>query len=124
MKKTKRYFWKTLLILFMGVYSMTGQEITVHNLPKDYNFSSLEPNLWDKGGEEKLYIQVVFARIGHEYIYLKDQQVLDFDRDWVDNYTLVNSPDLLSVINYKGPYRVVVFNIKESKKEELLKRYL
>jgi hypothetical protein len=103
---------------------MIGQEITVHNLPKDYNFSSLEPNLWDKGGEEKLYIQVVFARIGHEYIYLNDQQVLDFDHEWVDNYTLVKSPDLLSVINYKGPYRVVVFNIKESKREELFKVYL
>jgi hypothetical protein len=73
-----------------------GQEITVHNLAKDSDFSSLEPHLFEQDGDEKLYIQVVFARIGHDYIYLNDNQVLEFDHDRLDYITLVKSSDLFN----------------------------
>jgi len=124
MKRSNLYIWLTLSILFISNYNVIGQEITVHNLPKDSDFSSLEPHLFEQDGEGKLYITVVFAHIGYDYIYLNDKQILEFDHDWVDYITLVKSSDLLSAINYKGPYRVVVFNIKESKREELFKVYL
>ena len=119
MRNSKRYIWSTLLILFLSTYSMTGQEITIHNLPKDYDFSSLEPQVWDKGGDNKIYLPVVFAKIRNEYIFLTDQQILDFNKEWIDFISLVKSSDLLTEINYNGPYRVVVYNIEESNKEEL-----
>ena len=124
MKRSNLYFWLTLSILLVSNHIALGQEISVHNLPKDLDFSSLEANLFEQGGEEKLYIKVVFARIGYDYIYLNHKQILEFDKDWIANITLVKSSNLLAAINYKGPYRVVVYNIKESKKEELLKAYL
>ena len=108
----------------MGVHTITGQEITIYNLPKDYDFSSLKPQIWDKDGDNKSYIQVVFARIENSYLYLNDKQVLEFDKEWVDFYSLEKNPELLSAINYKGPYRIVIFNIEESKRDELLKMYL
>lgn len=129
MKKTKNNFWKILLIIFLGVYSINAQEIaspeiTVHNLPEIYNFSSLKPRVWDKEGDNKSYIPVVFARIGNDYIYLKDKQILEFDKEMVDHYSLEKNEELFAAINYKGTYRVVIYNIKESKRDEFLKLYL
>lgn len=134
MKKNKTHFWKILLILLLGIYSInaqekvapeiTAQEITVYNLPEIYDFSSLKPRVWDKEGDNKSYILVVFARIGNDYIYLKDKQILEFDKEMVDYYSLDKNEELFAAINYKGPYRVVIYNIKESKRGEFLKLYL
>ncbi len=124
MKRSNLYIWLTLSILFVASYNAIGQEIVVHNLPKDMDFSTLEPNLYDKDGEERLYIAVAFARIGDHYIYLTDNQILEFDNDWIDQITLVKNSDLFSAMNYQGTYRVVVYNIKESKSKELFEAYL
>ena len=103
---------------------MAGQEITIHKLPKDYDFSSLKPRVWDKDGDNKTYIPVVFARTGSDYIFLFDKDILEFDKQMVDYYSLEKNEKLFSAINYNGPYRVVIYNIKESKREELLELYL
>ena len=134
MKKTQTHFLKILLILFLGVYpinaqeiaapELTAQEITVHNLPEIYDFSSLKPHVWDKEGDNKSYIPVVFARIGNDFIYLNDKQILEFDKEMVDYYSLDKNEELFAAIHYKGPYRVVIYNIKESKRDEFLKLYL
>jgi len=124
MKKSNLYLWLIVLFLFLADYAMIGQEITVHNLPKDSDFSTLKPRLFNQDGEEKLFIAVIFAHIGDDYIYLNDDQVVKFDHKWVDQITLVKNSDLFKAMNYQGSHSVVVFDIKKEKRKKLFKAYL
>jgi len=124
MKKSNKHFWITLLVLFLGFHTMTSQEIKIHNLPQDFDFSTLKPLVWDKDGDNKIYIPVVFARSKNDYFFLKENEILEFDKEMVDYYSLDKNEELFSAINYKGPYRIPIYNIKLSKREKLLELYL
>lgn len=124
MKKPAIYIWLTVAFLLLGKHNLIGQEITVHNLPTDTDFSSLEPHLFEQDGDEKLYILVVFALSENDYIFLNDDQILNFNHELRNQLTLVKDAALFRAMNYHGSHSVVVYNIKNSKREELFKAYL